>query len=76
MDFIPPKISEVISGLQELLEKHGDLPVCLMDNDTGWLMPIWARYNSQYELEESDGLEIITIESSYAYGSNDIFTIH
>jgi hypothetical protein len=40
MNFKPPKASEVIEVLQTLINKHGDLPVCADDPDTGFRMQI------------------------------------
>lgn len=35
-----PKASKVIEAIQKLIDEHGDLPFCLEDADTGWMMPI------------------------------------
>ena len=37
------KISELIEELESLKDIHGDLPVCLEDPDTGWLLKIFVE---------------------------------
>lgn len=35
-----PRASEVVSRLQRMIEEVGDLEVCVLDGDTGYVMPI------------------------------------
>ena len=46
------KASKVIAALQALIEKHGDLPVCVDDADTGWRLALGAEFHK----EGPDGL--------------------
>ncbi len=40
MEYTSPKASKVIQVIQGLIDKHGDLPLCADDPDTGWRMQI------------------------------------
>ena len=50
-----PKASKVIAALQALIEKHGDLPVCVDDADTSRCLAVgvvFSRENSVYGLPD------------------------
>lgn len=66
MDFTPLKTSELIRKLQHLIEKHGDLPVCFDDRDTGWLLPIELEGGAVDDRHEEVG-PLILISASYHY---------
>ena len=62
-----PKASNVIAALQALIEKHGDLPVCVNDADTQFrLAPgiIFSPAGIDYGEEYPDRIEI----TSYYHG--------
>lgn len=65
MNFKPPKASEVIAVLNKMIDEHGDKPVCLLDPDTTWLMPIGLKFD---DVEINQGLILVT--SGY-YGDVD-----
>ena len=46
------KASRLVERLQELIEKHGDLPVYTDDADTSWRLPIGLVYKPANEAEE------------------------
>lgn len=48
MDFNKiPKASEVITVLNDLIEKHGDLPICVDDPDTSWRLRMGIVYREK-----------------------------
>jgi len=61
------KASEVINAIQELINKHGDLPLCVVDADTGWLMKPSIEFEgaSNYSFNKTP---ILTI--TYGYGDS------
>ncbi len=40
MNFIPPKISELIERLEKVQAEHGDIGIALDEESTGWTMEI------------------------------------
>lgn len=50
MDFT--RASQVIKSLQLLIEKYGDLPICVDDPDTGWRMPFGIIHKQENIAEE------------------------
>jgi len=60
MDFKPPKASQVIKAIQDIIDKHGDLPMVLDDPDTNWLLPIGV------EVQEDNEVNRIKITSCYS----------
>lgn len=56
-----PKASKLIAALQTLIEKHGDLPICVLDADTEWLLEIGLQYKPEDPYTQSH----IEITSDY-----------
>ncbi|MCC6416270.1 MAG: hypothetical protein IT582_10215 [Opitutaceae bacterium] len=56
-----PRASQVIARLNELIAKHGDLPVWADDADTGWRLPIGIVYRPvPKSVDQSPRFEIKT----------------
>lgn len=47
-----PKASEVIEAIKSLIDKHGDLPICADDPDSGWRMRIGIVFKTANVAEE------------------------
>ena len=43
----PPLTTEIIAGLQTLVERHGDVPLVMTEGDTGWLLIPHIRFESE-----------------------------
>ena len=59
MSKLIPKASEVINQIQVIIDEHGDLPLVVLDADTGWpLIP-------NVEFDQLDSEPFIALQTSY-----------
>ena len=64
------RASELVKTLQELISRHGDLPVVAKDPDTGWRMEIGIVHKSVKPKEQyPEHLEIRTDYHSRPQGA-------
>lgn len=54
--------SQLVTRLQELIEKHGDLPVYARDADTHWRLPIGLMFRDKQPTEERPARFEVTTE--------------
>jgi hypothetical protein len=61
---IDQSASDLLDAIKSLIDQHGNLPIGLIDPDTGWLLPIGL------DIDEYEGKKTLLIVSAY-YGVPD-----